>query len=338
MASYGDDGDRSLPETGGDRQASARQALGMNTRWRDIRWRRLIRGVCLFTLALLLPWRIMAACETRERARIPLDVKGGAILVEVMINDRPARMILDTGAQRSVVTKEVVSRLDLALDEWVATTTRGVGGVERNRNALPRSIALGGVPLERRTRTRDTSLTVGTLPHAAIDGLLGRDFLSVFDLDLDMRVPAVTLMSVSGCTGAFLPWVRPYAALAVSNPADTALVVEVALDDVPLRALLDTGAGITVLAAPGMSRVGLTVEALGQSPKMHASGLGPKVVSGWSHRFRSLRIGPDTMQAPALWVAPVRLKPIVDMLLGADWLAGRRVWISFATAQVFVER
>lgn len=280
----------------------------------------------------------MAACETRERARIPLAVTGGAILVEVLINDRPARMILDTGAQRSVVTKAAVSRLDLSLDEWVATTTRGVGGVERNRNALPHSITLGGVPLERRTRTRDTSLTVGTLPHAAIDGLLGRDFLSVFDLDLDMRVPAVTLVSVSGCAGAFLPWVRPYAALAVSNPADTALVVEVVLDDVPLRALLDTGAGVTVLAAPGMSRLGLTVEALGQSPKMHASGLGPKVVSGWSHRFRTMRIGPDTMPAPALWVAPIRLKPIVDMLLGADWLAERRVWISFATAQVFVER
>jgi hypothetical protein len=28
--------------------------------------------------------------------------------------------------------------------------------------------------------------------------------------------------------------------------------------------------------------------------------------------------------------------PIVDLLLGADWLAQRRVWLSFATRQVFV--
>jgi len=303
-----------------------------------VRLLRLINGIALLALALFLSGPVIAACEVRERARIPLVVTGGAILVEVMINDRPARMILDTGAQRSVVTKDAVARLDLALDEWVATTTRGVGGVERHRNALPRSITLGGVALERRTRTRDTSLTVGTLPHGSIDGLLGRDFLSVFDLDLDLRVPAVTLVSVSGCAGAFLPWTRPYAALPVTNPTDTALVVEVTLDGVKLRALLDTGAGVTVLAAPGMARVGLTIEQLGQSPRMHASGLGPKVVSGWSHRFRSLRIGPDTMTDPALWVAPIRLRPIVDMLLGADWLAGRRVWISFATTQVFVER
>jgi hypothetical protein len=30
------------------------------------------------------------------------------------------------------------------------------------------------------------------------------------------------------------------------------------------------------------------------------------------------------------------LTPIVDMLLGADWLAQLRVWISYATRQLFV--
>jgi hypothetical protein len=32
----------------------------------------------------------------------------------------------------------------------------------------------------------------------------------------------------------------------------------------------------------------------------------------------------------------VRVVPIVDMLLGADWLVSRRVWLSFATKQMFV--
>jgi hypothetical protein len=35
-------------------------------------------------------------------------------------------------------------------------------------------------------------------------------------------------------------------------------------------------------------------------------------------------------------VAPIQLSPISDMLLGADWLMGRRVWISYATNQLFV--
>ena len=295
---------------------------------------RLLTGLLLLLLSLS---NAQAACEARPRARIAVTLTGGAIMAEVMINDRPARMILDTGAQRSVVSKDVVARLDLALDEWVATTLRGVGGVERHRNALPRSLSLGGVALERRTRTRDISLTVGTLAPG-LDGLLGRDFLSLFDLDMDLRAAAVTLYQVSGCTTGFLPWTRPYAALPVTNPAETALVVGVSLDGVPLRALLDTGAGSTVLAAPGMARMGLGVEHLAASPSATAGGLGPRTVTGWHHGFRTLVIGNDVTQAPRLWVAPIRLAPITDMLLGADWLSTRRVWISYATRQVFVEQ
>jgi hypothetical protein len=39
---------------------------------------------------------------------------------------------------------------------------------------------------------------------------------------------------------------------------------------------------------------------------------------------------------PVLWVARAHVIPIVDMLLGADWLGSRRVWLSFATKQMFV--
>jgi hypothetical protein len=30
------------------------------------------------------------------------------------------------------------------------------------------------------------------------------------------------------------------------------------------------------------------------------------------------------------------LSPIVDMLLGLDWLGGRHLWISFTTRQLFL--
>ena len=95
------------------------------------------------------------------------------------------------------------------------------------------------------------------------------------------------------------------------------------------------GATTTVLAAPGMARMGLTPEALARTPRADAAGLGPRTVTGWAHRFRALAVGTTAMAEPVLWVAPVRLTPIVDMLLGADWLASRRVWISFSTRRLF---
>jgi len=123
----------------------------------------------------------------------------------------------------------------------------------------------------------------------------------------------------------------------VTLPAGDALVVPVTLDATPLRALLDTGASGSLVAAPGLFRLGLQPASLADDPADQVSGLGPHVMTMHRHVFGALQVGGQTTASPAIWVAPVHLmNPIVDMLLGADWLAGRRIWISFATRQVFV--
>jgi hypothetical protein len=289
----------------------------------------------------LLPGWAWAGCVVQNRTTVALQVIEGMLLVPVMVNGIEGTFILDTGAARSVVTREATRHLNLARDRWVGTTMSGVGGVERLPNANPQSVSLGGVPLVRRTLSHDTSLTVGTLPHTqaggrTIDGLLGRDFLSVFDLVVDMLAKGVTLVTVSGCAGRFLPWPEPYAAITAENPMESALVLPVMLDGVRLRALLDTGAGSSLVAAPGMTRLGLALADLENDQRQDVSGLGSHTVVMHRHRFTAMIVGTQSISHPIYWVAPVRLMPIVDMLLGADWLAGKRVWISFATKQVFV--
>jgi hypothetical protein len=195
--------------------------------------------------------------------------------------------------------------------------------------------------LRRRTLTEDTSVTVGPLPVAEvagrpITGLLGRDFLSPFDLDLDLPAHRLTLYGVSGCDTGFLPWTEPYAAIPVSTTVGAALVVAALVDGRLLRALVDSGASASLITAPGMFRLGLTPELLARDPGANGTGVGPQPVPMHRHRFAELRVGPEVTRDPVLWVASVRVVPIVDLLLGADWLAHRRVWLSFATKQVFV--
>src|SRR5258708_3786326 len=142
----------------------------------------------ILLLALLWPSVVFAECSVRQLAAVPLDIIGTVVLAPVMVNGTPGTFILDTGASQTVVTPEAVIHFSLALDEWTATTMRGVGGLERRRNANPRSVTLGGVALHRRSLARDSTLRVATLPRTMvsdrkIDGLLGRDFLSLFDLD-----------------------------------------------------------------------------------------------------------------------------------------------------------
>jgi hypothetical protein len=169
------------------------------------------------------------------------------------------------------------------------------------------------------------------------DGLLGRDYLSVFDLDVDMPDRVLGLEAVQGCSGRFLPWNTPYAAVPVTEVVGAAVVMPVSLDGRPLRALLDTGASSSLLAAPGMFKLGLDVAHVAGDPSDVVNGLGPRSVVMRRHRFAALTVAGEVTNSPEVWVAPVHLSPIVDMLLGMDWLIDHRIWISNATKQAFVE-
>jgi predicted aspartyl protease len=300
------------------------------------------RGL-LCLAALLWPNLVSATCSVHQRAVVPLEIAGTAVLAPVMVNGIPGRFIFDTGAAKTVVTPDAVGHFGLTLDEWTATTMLGVGGIERRRNANPRSVELGGVALHRRSLAGDATLRVATLPRSEVggqpvDGLLGRDFLSMFDLDLDFPRRTLTLYDVHDCTGRFLPWTEAYLSVPVENPTESALVVPVELDGASLRALLDSGAARTLVAAPGMARLGLGLDRLRGDPSQIVSGMGPHTVTMWQHQFRELRIGGEMFAGPIFLVTPLQLQPISDMLLGADWLVGRRVWISYATNQLFATR
>jgi predicted aspartyl protease len=302
-----------------------------------------ISRIALCAVALLWPLVASAACVVQPRATVALQIVGAVVLAPVEVNGIAGSFILDTGSQQTVVTPDAVNHFGLALDEWTSTTTLGVGGVERRRNADPRSVALGGVALHRRSVAQDATLRVTSLPRniagvRQIDGLLGRDFLSLYDLDLDFPRQRLTLYDVQDCTGRFLPWSEPYLSVAAENPIESALVVPVTIDDVPLRALLDTGASRTLVGAPGMARLRLGLEQLQGDPSQIVGGAGPHTVTTWQHKFRDLRVGSESLANPVFLVAPVRLPLASDMLLGADWLLHRRVWISYATKQLFATK
>jgi predicted aspartyl protease len=303
----------------------------------------MIARVAICSVALFWPALASANCVVQPRANVKLQIIGTVVLAPVVVNGIAGSFILDTGAAQTVVTPDAVRHFGLALDEWTATTMLGVGGVERRRNADPRSVELGGVALHRRSLAQDATLRVATLPRRMvgeqqIDGLLGRDFLSLFDLDLDFTRETLTLYDVRGCDGRFLPWTEPYLSVTVENPTESALVVPLAIDGVPLRALLDSGAGRSLVAAGGMARLGLGIERLQGDPSQVVSGVGPHTVTMWQHKFHELRVGSESVANPVFLVAPIQLQPISDMLLGADWLLGHRVWISYATKQLFATK
>ena len=285
--------------------------------------------------------RSAGACEMTRLATVPLTLADGRILVDLEINGRDATFQLDTGAARSVVTPQAVHRLGLARDRWVGSTIGGIGGIDRRSVADTTSLTLAGIALHHRDAARDSMLPVAVLgaPEAGgriIDGLLGRDFLSAFDVALNVGARTMALWRVRGCAGRFLPlmgaWSGAYDAIQAVPAYGDAMVLMVRANGAVMRALPDTGANETLITAPGMVRLGL----IAGPSALSARGVGPHPRPVTPLRLSRLRVGDRTALDVPVLASNLRVFPIVDMLLGADWFAAHRVWLSYATGQVFV--
>lgn len=281
-----------------------------------------------------------SACEVVRRATIAIELAGGVPLVDLQINGAPATFVLDTGAARTTLNEPSVHRLGLKLDPMVGTTLLGVGGIERHQNATPQSVVLGTLPLHGTAPFLSlsvASLGVSVLNGRIVDGLLGRDLLGAYDLDLDYRRRRIDIYSVTNCVGAFLPWKAPYDRATPVPGYDRMPVFVTGLDAHALRTLLDTGAAASLLTASGSFRAGVS-GAPDQGKMARAVGIGGHPLPGRLRRFDMLQVAGAVTRDPTLLVSDVHLVPLVDLLLGSDWLLKHRVWLSIATSQMFVAR
>jgi hypothetical protein len=280
-----------------------------------------------------------ATCPIVHRAEVQLRWDGSGWLVPVTIDGVDAPFLLDTGAERSMIFQAAAAALGVPRDQWVSTTTEGIGGVVNLPNADPRSLALGGLPLRRHTVAADNTLTVAQSASRTISGLLGQDFLSPYDVEIDGARNVLRLFSTGACLqDSSLPWTESRAAIHARRLFRNILVIPVVVDGRVLQAEIDSGAGASSVTAPGMVKLGLSDAAMRGDLARPASGIGGGEVPMRLHRFARVEVGGQRFDGQALWLGPIHLIRSVDMLLGADWLRGRRVWLSFATDTVFVTR
>jgi predicted aspartyl protease len=282
---------------------------------------------------------VRAGCRIERRGEAVLDTSRGVPVVPAMANGTEAAFVLDTGAARSVLDEAAVRRLSLPLDEWAAMTMRGVGGAVRHRVAHLRSLSVGGAGLHRRSAAGDMSMAVvPVLPFAGeppVSGLLGGDYLQTYDLAWEPADKRLALFAVQGCNGRFVPGASAYDALVAEPSSAGWLVVRVTLEDRMVRALIDSGAERSLLTRAGAARLGLLTHGAG-GPTL--GGIGPGPVGAERRIFTDMRVGSEAIRPARLLVAGDLVIPGIDLVLGADWLLPRHVWLSYATGQVFVRR
>jgi predicted aspartyl protease len=292
--------------------------------------------LCLLLAALLLAGCATGpegACKLVWRADLPIDPRDGLIFVGATFDDRPATMVMDTGAERTTLTETAVTRLRLRRDLRHPSNTMGIGGPSASYEAPLDNFAIGvfRLPVER--------VEVGTFPIPEIagiqaDGLLGADILLAFDLDIDLPARRLTIYRARPCADSRPPWTVPYASVEGVSMRRDRLVVPLSLNGADGTAVLDTGAQRTVVRPEFAARAGVTQAMLDLDPSAMLQGASRGQASFHMHHFDTLRIGNDTAHGVPLPVANLPGAE-ADALIGGDFLSGRRIWVSAASHQLF---
>jgi predicted aspartyl protease len=277
-------------------------------------------------------------CKVVRQDQLPLLESHGRFSVEVSVDDETAPLLLDTGAQRAALSLQAADRLRLPTDASRTLRAVGVGGRTVGEHPrVARTIRFGPAVWPRYALQTVTIVR----PEQAGDpaapvGVIGADMLSAYDVELDFPARTATLYAVSGCSGDFVPWTGRHDVLTpLSGPADL-FVIPMALNGHNLRALLDTGSNTSSLSLAAARAAGVDAAALKADRADSYVGTRGVAVGAHRHRFDSLTIGSAHFSNAQISVQDADFSAF-DLLLGMDYLAPHKLWLSYRTHQVFID-
>lgn len=134
--------------------------------------------VCALAL-LLLSAKASPAAADRVSEKVPFEYAHGreSILLHVLVNNKPALLILDTGSAHTVLRPEVVG-----VNPKELISTPAASGGEFIGDAVGREVTLqvGSLKWEKRkVAVMDLTQVLSVYPEK-VDGILGLDFLKEF--------------------------------------------------------------------------------------------------------------------------------------------------------------
>lgn len=271
-------------------------------------------------------------CTLRQRATLPITVAGLPMVVAT-INGRPARLILDTGAESTIVSVAAAKRLGITSKYDFARSMHGIGQSMQAGDARLDSMSLGGATLSYpRVLVGPVALTMGGVEP---DGLLGASLLSDFDLDLDLPNRRLTLYDRMDCPSVYPPWGGRISVLDTTRSLSSHPFFPVIINGHTLSASLDSGAQRTVIAARAARRAGVSAET--RVPvEVKARGAAGEILPAELHQLRDMRVGDVAVRTPVM-VTALTLPNDIDALIGADFLLNHRVWLSYGARKLFVQ-
>lgn len=289
-------------------------------------------------VAMLLQGTAFAGtCHLNDYGELPVEMLGNRPTAPVTINGQNTRLILDTGAMYNNMSR--ANATDLKLRESMLPFDMrgsGIGGSFSVELARVRDFGILGATLH------DVEFLVGGSDSGA--GFLGANFLDVVDLDIDLAHGKLHLMKPDGC-GA-LPmayWVtdgnfQTADLLSVRNEHDRRSFVDVVVNGKKIRAMLDSGAEVTMMTREAAEHVGLDLSAPDVKASGRMGGMGAKSFKTWLVPVDSYSIGTETISHSKVLVMDGNIGIGADapgMLLGVDFFLAHHIYVANSQGRIY---
>ena len=146
-----------------------------------------------------------AQCKYKRLGAIPAEWIDSRLTIAGSINDKPQKMVVDTGAQWTTLSEKLATRLDVSLSH-ASHYEVGIGGKSAISSGRLKEFSVG------RFQWHKLNVAVVASEGALPDVLVGADLLLENDVELDGK--QMVFFTPSGCDDASLaywaddvPWV-----------------------------------------------------------------------------------------------------------------------------------
>jgi len=279
---------------------------------------------------------VLAKCELKKVAELPITMEGLRPTIEVQFNGKPANLVVDSGAFFSSISGATAAEYGLKLSPApFGLHVQGIGGYADMSVTTVKDFGLIGITVH------NVKFLVGG-SEVGGSGLLGQNLLQKFDVEYDLAHGAIRLFKTDGCSKALLAyWITPqqaYSVLGINSidPQDPHTTGDAYVNGKQIRVMFDTGAYTSVLSLRAAERAGIKLDSPGVVEAGFTYGLGRTAIKSYLAHFDSFKIGDsEEIKNTRLRIGEIGLDDS-DMLLGADFFVSHRIFVSNRVHKAFI--
>jgi predicted aspartyl protease len=273
-------------------------------------------------------------CRLQLVASLPMTLQDGQIVVDAAIGNHPLKLIVDTGGT-TLLKERVAKAIGLKPETLKSSQSASVfGGMRLRRYAVAGDITLGTL---RNGRVNVLLMPDSARPEWQADGLLGANVLRTYDVDFDFAHGKLNLFLPHRCPGRAAYWVQDDGIVA-KVPVEMSgyeIRVPVQIDGKEVKAILDTGAAVTVMDQETyMPLFGLAP----QSPGIEEYRVTDDPKPRYAYTFKALTFGGVLVNKPRVRFISQSYSNNRDynMLLGTNILRLLHVVIAYREKMLYV--